>query len=233
MQTDDRPIHFSTELLYPARPLEVPVLQKLYYNLSQTVHGAYAGADFNPPGPPRFLTRRGPKTQSMSLFLPDRLVVMEEWVDIPFSQFLERVREVAAHTLDAFGLPSFAMQSATLRTTFALAADADALAFVTGQVCGLDGRMEPSFSRPAGVSGLRFVFPPTEEGEGEYHVVIENFRTSRSEVFVEVKAVWPGVPVEAAGIEAALDRLREVRRFIGDEVCPFLQQFDRPGGTSQ
>mgnify|MGYP005855088175 FL=1 len=226
MQAVDRPIHFSTELFYPPFPLKTPVLQKLYYDLSRVPAAAYESADFGMPGPPRFYSRRANNAQSIALFLPDRLVVIEEWVDLPFERFLERVREVAERTLDAFEIGAFAAQTAVIRTTFALTHFNDARVFLIDHICGLEDRLGPFFGRPVGVGGIRFVFPPVPNHPGELHLIIESYRHSMNEVFVEAKTVYPDEEITLKGMEKAGENIIRVRRFISENVYPFLQQFD-------
>jgi hypothetical protein len=95
VQSEDRIIHFSVELIHAPVQSKVQDLQKLYFELSQTRLGAYDSTDFTNPLQARFYSRRGKKTQSFALFLPDRIVLVEEWADVPLSDFQERVREVA------------------------------------------------------------------------------------------------------------------------------------------
>ena len=141
MQSEDRPIHFSSELLHAPRKHPLPSLQKLYYELSQTRHANYLSSDFSPTGPPRFFSKRGAKSQSTAVFLPDRALVIEEWVDIPFAQFLDRQETVADHAVRELGIAPFVAHTVTLRTTFALTHFADARVFLLERMCGLEGKI--------------------------------------------------------------------------------------------
>jgi hypothetical protein len=228
MQAEDRPIHFSTELMHPPSPPAVPVLQKLYYELSQTRGVGYDSTNFSPPGPPRFYSKRGPKTQSIALFLPDRLVLLEEWVDMPFAQFMTKVEAVAAQAMPALGIESFNVQTATIRTTFGLTHFDDARVFLLDHICRQDGELGAYFGRPIGVGGLRFVLPETPDVPGTLHVIIESYRHSANEVFVEVKGVFANQHVTREGLETLRNTFLQVRRFISDHIFPYLNQYDEP-----
>jgi hypothetical protein len=226
MQAEDRPIHFSTELIHAPKPIQVQALQRLYYELSQTRSGAYMNTDFSPNTPPRFHSRRGPKAQSMLLFLPDRMLAVEEWVDIAFRDFIEKVETVISHANRALNMGPIVVQTATIRTTFALTHHDDARAFLLDRVCAQDGRIAPFFQRPVGVGGLRFVFPETPEFRGTLNTTIESYRRSRNEVYVEVKGIFANQRIDGESACTAGENLRTVREFISDSVYPYLAQFD-------
>jgi len=232
MLAEDRPIHFSTELMHPPSQLKIPVLQKLYYDLSQTRITSYDSADFSMPTPPRFHSKRGPKAQSIALFLPDRIVLVEEWVDMPLSQFLEKAREVAGRVLEAFEIEAFVAQTAVVRTTFALSHHTDARTFLLDHACGMEGRIAPYFGRPLGTGGLRFVLPATPDHPGDLHVVVESFRYSPDQVFAEVKGVYPNQRITSASLDTLARNISHVRGFITHNVYQFLEQFDRPYGDT-
>lgn len=226
MQSEDRIIHFSAELIHGPAPLRKDALQRLYFELSQTRHG-YDSTDFTNPLQWRFYTQNG-KTQSLLLFLPDRVVLVEEWAALPLSDFLERLREVATRAFPARQAPRILAHTATIRATFALTHFEDARVFLLDNVCQQEGRIGPFLQRPLAVGGLRFVFPETNEHPGALHVIIESFRHSRNEVFVEVKGIFGRAPVELENIEQVLGNIRSVRHFISEKIHPYLNQYDLP-----
>ena len=226
MQSEDRPIHFSSELIHQPRKHALPAIQKLYYELSQTKHGNYLSSDFTPTGPPRFFTKRGKKAQSTAAFLPDRVLVIEEWVDIPFAQFVDRQETVAEHAARELGIAPFAAHAVTIRTTFALTHFDDARVFVFERMCGLEGKIGPYLERPIAVGGLRLVMPETPEHRGTLHATIESYRYSQNEIFVEVKGVFAHHPIAADALHELRDNCTLVRGFISGHIQPYLDQFD-------
>ena len=229
MQPEDRLIHFSTELIHPPVQHQRPDLQRLYYELSQIPGAGYDNTDFNAPGACRFHSRRGQKTQSIAVFLPDRLVLIEEWADIALSQFVERIKAVGERAAGVFALKPFAAQSVTLRSTFSLTHHDDAADFLLHRACKLEGMLQPHFGRPLVTGGLRFVFPETPDHLGTLHVLAESFRHNPREIFVEVKGLFDRNAMLPNGLDAAAEHVQVVRRFILDRVFPFLNQFDVPG----
>lgn len=227
MQSEDRIIHFSCELIHKPAPIKKETLQRLYFDLSQT-KAAYDSTDFTVPIQPRFYSRRGQRTQSVCLFLPDRVVLIEEWADIPLSSFLERVRIVAENVLKTRGIESYAAHTATIRSTFALTYFDDARVFLLDHVCAQQDMIEPHFRRPLSVGGLRFVLPETPEHPGRLHIVVESFQHSKNEVYVEVKGVYASAPVDASEVYLIAGHIDEVRSFISDSIFPYLNQYDAP-----
>jgi hypothetical protein len=227
MHAEDRPIHFSTELIHPPLQHKVQALQKFYYELSQT-RTAYDSTDFSAPAQYRFYTRRGPNSQSLALFLPDRLVLVEEWAQITASEFCDKVREVAMRAMAQLAVPFFAAQTVTVRSTFSLTHFGDARIFLLDHACGQGERIGPYFRRPVSVGGLRFVLPETPEHRGALHIAIESFRHNVREIFVEVKGIFGGERLDSGSFETGLDNIREVREFIIGNIFPYLDQFDLP-----
>lgn len=226
MQSEDRLIHFSTELIHPPMRHKVPDLQKLYYDLTQTC-AAYDSVDFSTPQY-RFYSRRPPNIQSVALFMPDRTVLIEEWADMPFSGFLEKVREVGLRAISVLNIPFFAAQTATLRSTFALSHFEDARIFLIDHACGQADRIGPYFRRPVAVGGLRFVLPETPDYPGTYHILIESFRHNSREIFVEVKTVFTNLRIDPENIMTATHNVVAARNFITKSIYPYLEQFDIP-----
>jgi len=227
MHAEDRPIHFSTELIHPPLQHKVPALQKFYYDLSKT-RAAYDSTDFSAPTQFRFYTRRGPSTQSVALFLPDRLVLIEEWAQVTVSEFCDRVREVAVHAFGQLNVPFFAAQTVTVRSTFSLTHFDDARVFLLDHACHQAELIGPHFRRPVSVGGLRFVLPETPENRGVLHVVIESFRHNIREIFIEVKGIFGSQRLDPASFESAIQNIHHVRDFITANIFPYLNQFDLP-----
>lgn len=229
MQQEDRPIHFSTELLFPAFPLKPQAIQRLYYELSQSESAAYDSVDLSRKGPPRFVSKRPNKAQSIALLLPDRVVVVEEWVDLPFATFLDKARTVGRTALDVFELGAFTAQTATVRTTFALSFHDDARRFILERMCGQEGRIGPHFRRPILSGGLRFTLPAAEDAPGDLQALVESFRHAKDEIFVEVRGAFreQHLAGDCAGVAA---NIQQVRDFVVDSLRPYLEQYDQPDG---
>ena len=230
MHLEDRVIHFSVELIHPPTQTKKEALQELYYELSKTRHGAYDSTNFSPPQPPRFFSSRGKKTQSVALFLPDRVVLIEEWADIPLSDFVEKVREISGRVLAARKVPHYLAHTATIRSTFALSHYEDARVFLIDHACSQQDRITPFFKRPIAVGGLRFVLPETNEHPGALNITIESFRHSRSEVFVEVKGIFGRERVAEEQLDTVFANVRAVRNFVSDNIYNYLNQYDVPTG---
>lgn len=231
MQREDRIIHFSCELIHAPVQVRKEVLQKLYFDLSQTRQGAYDSTDFSNPMQPRFYSRRG-KTQSLAVFLPDRVLLVEEWADITVQDFLDKVQEVAGRVLEARGVETYLAHTATIRATFALTHHDDARTFLLDTVCAQTGKIDPFLKRPVAVGGMKFVLPETNDAPGNLNVAIESFRHSKNEIFVEVKGVFGREQVRRDNLNVVVENVRFIRSFITDSVQPYLAQFDLQGGDT-
>lgn len=228
MQSEDRIIHFGVELIHTAVRHKKDTLQKLYYELSQNRHAGYDSTDFTLMAQPRFYSKRGKRSQSICLFLPDRVLLLEEWADITTSDFVERVAAVASGVLKLDCIAQFMAHTATIRTTFALTHVDDGRVFLLEHVCGQDGGMARYFQRPIAMAGLRFHFPETDEYPGNLQVAIEPFRQSRNEIYVEAKGIFTREKVAGDMLHIVTDHCLGVRAFISERVYPYLNQFDVP-----
>lgn len=228
MQAEDRTIHFGVELIHTPLRHKKDALQKLYYELSQTRNAAYDSTDFTNPAQARFYSKSGQRTQSICLFLPDRILVIEEWADIPLSAFIERVEAIGSRMLEMDGVNRFIAHTATLRSTFALTHAQDGRVFILEHMCGQEGRIGQHFQRPIAMAGMRFHFPEADEYPGNFQVAIEPFRQSRNEIYVEAKGVFTRQPVEVGDMAIVSDHCRGVRAFITDRIFPYMNQFDIP-----
>lgn len=226
MQPEDRVIHFAVELVHgPVKP-DKEGLQRLYYDLSQSDHGAYDSSDFANPNQVKFHSRRGEKTHSVAVFLPDRVVIAEEWTDMPLSSFVDRVVEVGSRVFDVRGVEKLLAHTVTVRSTFGLTHFDDARVFLLDHMCGQEGKIGSHFGRPVAIGGVKYVLPETPSHPGTYHVSIESFRHSQDEVFCQVKGVFARPPIGVGDFMQITDHVREVRGFVSEQVFGYLNQFD-------
>lgn len=232
MQSEDRPIHFSTELIYPPRDISKADLQKFYYELTQRPGLDYDSSQFGKNPLARFVTKRGPKAQSAVVVVPDRIAIAEEWVDIAMSDFLHKVSGVGTQVKLDLGIKDFSAQTVVIRTTFGLSHFDDGRVFLIDHLCQQEGKIGPFFGRPITSAGLRFVLPATDQHQGTLYLIIEPFRESARELFVEVKGVFAGQHTPLATDTDWEANIRLCREFISNHLYPYLNQFDTPTESS-
>ena len=224
LQAEDCIIHMSAELVHVPVPLNRQVCQQIYVDLAGT-RAAYDSIDASNPAMIRLYSRRG-RAESAALFFPDRLLVVEEWCDIPLSVFEEKLRQLLPRAGAIRQIGPMLLNAATIRSTFALSQMEDARVFLLDRVCGLADRIQTHFRRPLVTGGLRIVLPETSEHDGALHISIESFRHSNNEVFVEVKGIFGKRQIPWEQPEAVIENFRLVRRFITGNIFPFLAHFE-------
>lgn len=227
MHAEDRIIHFSTELIHAPIQRDKAKIQEFYFELSKIPGAGYDNTEFRVPNQPRFYTRRGDKTQSVMVMLPDRMLLIEEWADTTLSSFVDRVEQAAECAKTVMGIGPVLAQTATVRSVGALSHFGDAKSFLLDVVCNQENRVAPYFNRPIAVGGLRFVLPATDDFEGTYHIAIEPFRHGKTELFIELKGVYKADAAEGIAAYALGSHLQEQRDFMVDSIYPYLNQFDR------
>ena len=226
MQSEDRPIHFSTELVYDPQQFEKTQLQELYFDLTQAPNLDYDNSQFGQVPLARFYTKPGEKSQSMLAVLNDRMGIMEEWVDISLSDYIAKVATVSDLFMEKFSIDEYRAQSVLMRTTFGLSHYEDSRKFLFDQLCGLEGNILPHFQRPISSGCLKFVLPATPQHEGTINVSIEPFKESPRELYVEVRSVFAAQHTSLLNSGDLENNIRLTREFINENVFPFLDQYD-------
>jgi len=226
MHSEDRSIHYSCEVFHAPLQHKQAAIQKLYFELSQTPGASYDNTNFTIPGQPRLFSKRGDKSQSIAVLLPDRVMIIEEWADCTLSDFCHRLQLVAEKAMEALGINAYIAQTITLRSTCGLTHFPAALPFLMDYACQQKGKIEPFFQRPLAIGGLKFVLPESPEHPGTFHIAIEPFRQEPREVFVEVKAAYRGQPIQAGDLDTIAERVTDARNFVTDSIYPYLNQFD-------
>lgn len=228
MQSEDRPIHFSTELIFDKREFEKSDLQQLYFDLTKTSGIDYDNSQFSKVPLARFYTQRGEKSQSMMVLLPDRVGILEEWVDIPLSEFIGKVTAVSAKLMGQFEIPEYKAQVVLMRTTFGLTNCDDSRKFIFDQLCAQKGRIMPHFLRPVSSGSLRFTLPATPEHDGTFQISIEPYKESPREIYIEVRAVFAAQHTSLLNEGDLEKNIRLVREFISENMFDYLNQYDAP-----
>ena len=226
MQSEDRPIHFSTELVYDPQQFEKTQLQELYFDLTQAPNLDYDNSQFGQVPLARFYTKPGEKSQSMLAVLNDRMGIMEEWVDISLSDYIAKVATVSDLFMEKFSIDEYRAQSVLMRTTFGLSHYEDSRKFLFDQLCGLEGNILPHFQRPISSGCLKFVLPATPQHEGTINVSIEPFKESPRELYVEVRSVFAAQHTSLLNSGDLENNIRLTREFINENFFPFLDQYD-------
>lgn len=230
MHSEDRSIHFSSEVFHGPVQHKQADVQRLYFELSQIPGAGYDNTNFTVPGQPRLFSKRGKQTQSVAVLLPDRIMIIEEWADCAVEDFCNRLRIVIDQAAAVLGVGPFLAQTITLRSTCRLTHFEQALPFLMDHVCQQAGKINPFFARPLAIGGLKFVLPETPDHRGTLHISIEPFRQEPREVFVEVKAAYRGEPTPVDEVEVFTGRVLESRSFVTENIYPYLNQFDAPTG---
>jgi hypothetical protein len=226
MHIEDRPIHFSAELIHQPVPINKESLQRLYYDLIGSSI-SYDSIDCSFPMQARFYSTHGNRSQSIVLFLLDRTIIIEEWTTITFDDFLHKIKELGPKILQIRNQPAFLAHTGTLRSTFALTRYDDAKTFIIEKLLSQSQELLfDHFGRPLATTGIRFVFPESNDTPGIYHVLIESFRHSKKEIFVEVRGIFGRNPVSAQNMDLIIDNLKEMREFITKRLQPYLAQYD-------
>ncbi|HOV32793.1 MAG TPA: hypothetical protein PLX23_05460 [Candidatus Hydrogenedens sp.] len=225
MHIEDRPIHFSVELIHNPTPINKETLQRLYYDLIGTPI-SYDSIDFSFPMQTRFYSTRG-KSQSIALFLLDRAIIIEEWTSTAFEDFLNKVKELSPKILQARKQTAFLAHVGTFRSTFALTQYDDAKIFILEKLLNQSQELIiDHFGRPLATAGIRFVFPESNDTPGIYHVLIESFRHNRKELFVEVRGIFGRTFITAQKIDVIIENLKDMREFLTQRLQPYLAQYD-------
>lgn len=226
MHIEDRPIHFSVELIHAPVPIHKETLQRFYSELLGS-SVSYDSIDTTFPMQVRFYSTRGNRSQSILLFLPDRILIIEEWVSITFDEYLHKVTELSPKLFSIRNQMVFLAHTCTIRSTLALTNYDDSKNFILEKFINHSSNIIfDYFGRPVATAGIRLVFPESNETPGIYHLLIESFRHSKKEVFVEIRGIYGRAPVTIQNTHILAEHLKELRYFLTQRVQPFLAKRD-------
>jgi len=226
---DPRSIAFICELIHFPMQHDTGDLREVYNRLGKINPNWYMNFNVDPnQGGAQLVTMRPgtPQAQvSAVTLMPDRIQVQEEMTDLTLESFIERMVTVADTCAEVLNIQQYNVQQCIIRSLVTPRTAQDARMFLGQRLCGLDGEDLEVMGRPAGMMGLRFMFPNTETDHTVYNVRIESYNFDVRSVFLEVAAVFPNT-INRDQQDALSDNFQAAYAFMQNNLCSFVAKFD-------
>ncbi|MEY2808448.1 MAG: hypothetical protein ACK57N_11090 [Planctomycetia bacterium] len=219
-----RTMSLVCELHHAALPHDPDAYERLHQSLRQGAQTPYAHLQLTPQGA---IFANPPENGGASLAtcLPDRIVFREELSSLTHDDFAARVRAVARQFCALRELGEYTQQTVTVRTLVNPQAFDDSRAYLKHAVFGFDDEIEAGFGRPAGLFGLRLVFPPTEDSAATHALRIESCAADPRSIYLEDHATFSGARNDGL-LDAVEGNILETYRFVTESTMRFLATFD-------
>ena len=228
---DPRSIAFITELVHFPMQHDAEALRAVYSELVNRDSSWYMNFNMDPnQGSAQLVTTRPISQQQQQVsavtLMPDRIQIQEEMTDLSLESYIDRMDQVADVTMAMLNIPQYSAQQCIVRSLVTPRTSRDAREFLGGQMCGFGGEHLEVMQRPAGMMGLRLMFPGSENDPSVYNVRIESYNLDVRSVFLEVAAVFPG-DINRDRWSLLDLNFNSTYDFMQQNVCSFVAKFDR------
>jgi len=230
MLSELRPIHFSTDLIFPPLNLSTAEavahhrarIKTVYDQLRSEKRIDFNKMDVDTPAGPHLWSRRPSGAETRYSFLNDRIRAQDEWTERTLEQFADEVKQVVDICFRVFNLPVIIIQGCVVRATAKPHPFEDSREFLLGKGLGLSRGKMAAFGRPAHVAGISIVFPPMKDMLDEQRVLIESYARDPSQLLLEVRSTFRAPLIPSTSQDMLRTNLEKCYTFLDDQVCSFV-----------
>jgi len=231
MLSELKPIHFSTDLIFPPFDLSTaPSLDRHRGRIREVFEKVRGekGIEFNELNVherdgPHLVTRGGSGNVRSYSFLPDRIRARDEWTERTLGEFAREVKEMVDVCFRVFSIPIIVSQSCVIRATAKPHGYEDSREFLFDHGLNISGkRVADLFGRPAHVAGIAIAFPLMKDTPDAHRVRIESYGRDPSLVFLEVSSSFHANPIPANDQDRLEKNLESCYEFMETRVRAFV-----------
>jgi hypothetical protein len=227
MSYDPRTIAYQADILHPPIPLRPDAVQGIHNALFRQPAFAYQNFQVAPDGIHLTNLPQAPGQVSAVTFLPDRMVLREEFRSTTIEDFASRVVNVVRIGFQTLGVPVALAQQFIVRSLIQPRHLRENRETLTQRMLGTDQEAWQGFGRPLHSAGLRLQFAPTQEQRESFHVRIETWHQDPRSVWIENTGSF-AQPTVAENLPQLGEHLYATYRFMTGPVGEFLSCFDLP-----
>ncbi len=225
MTYDPRTIAFHAELLIPPVQLQAQVVQGIHNKLFTRPEISYQNFQVAQDGIHLTNLATSPGMISSATFLPDRIVLREEFRATTAEDFSTRIVNVAKIAFEDLAIQTTIAQQFVVRSLISPRHVATSQEFLLQRVPGSGAGFE--FERPLASVGYRMVFPATPTQSESMQLRIESWNQDPRSLWIENTAQWASqTPV--ADLPRVGAQLFSTYRFITGPVAEFIGRHDQP-----
>jgi ATP-dependent Clp protease ATP-binding subunit ClpB len=156
-----------------------------------------------------------------------RTVDFRNTIVVMTSNFGKKLDALLAISVERLGLPILVAQRHVVRSLITTRNYADSRDFLGSVVCKISHDSLSVFERPAGLFGLRMVFPQRNQEEPQHELRMESFNQDQRCVFIEDVATF-AQGVLPADLSPVAQNMRQTYGFVREKALAFLAAHDHP-----
>ena len=231
MTYDPRTIAFGAEIIHPPVQLQTDVVQGVHDALFKQSGLGYQNFQVQNNGIHLSNPAQAPGQVSVATFLPDRIILREEFRACTFEDFATRVVNVVSLSHKTLNIQTSVAQQYFTRSLVNPKHHTDSRVFVSERMLhGGDGALG-EFARPLHTVGLRLTFPQTEDEKNAMNLRIEPWPQDPRSMWIEVTGVF-AQPLPSDSLPQLSDHLYATYRFLTGPTFEFVERFDTPSPSA-
>lgn len=227
MSYEPRTIAFGAEILHAPIAIESATVQSIHNSLYQRDGVGYQNFQVSKDGIHLSNPSQTPGTISTATYLPDRIVIREEFRPCTVEEFATRVVNVGAASYQFLGVGTSLAQQFWVRTLVNPRHSTDSRAFVAERFLAGGGDALSPFGRKLHSMGLRYTFLAGENQPGMFNLRVEPWTQDHRSLWVEVVGQFTE-PVTTANLPDISNHLYSTYEFMTGPTLEFVAQFDHP-----
>jgi hypothetical protein len=227
MSYEPRTIAFGAEILHQPIAIQPDTVQSIHNSLYGKDGVSYQNFQVSKDGIHLSNPGQSPGTISTATYLPDRIVVREEFRPCTVEEFATRVVNVGRESYEQLAVGTSLAQQFWVRTLVNPRHSRDSRAFVSdGFLSGGTEALTP-FGRELHSVGLRYTFLAGENQPGMFNLRIEPWTQDHRSLWIEVVGQFPQ-PVTSENLPAISNHLYSTYEFMTGPTLDYVAQFDHP-----
>lgn len=227
MTYEPRTIAFGAEIVHPPIELRAQQVQSIHSALFQQPELSYQNFQVAHDGIHLSNPAQSPGSISSVSFLPDRILMREEFRPCTVEDFATRLVNVTTLSYRTLRIPLSLGQQFWTRSLVNTRHIQDSRTFVAdGMVVGGQQRLD-TFGRPLHTVGLRFTFPQTENDPQIFNLRIEPWPQDPRSLWLEIVGQF-AQQTKPDRLPEFSSHLYKTYQFLVGPTFSYLEKFDRP-----
>jgi hypothetical protein len=227
MSYEPRTIAFGAEVIHQPISLRPEVIQSIHNSLYQNRDHGYQNFQVAADGIHLSNPAQAPGSVSMVTFLPDRIILREEFRPCTVEEFAARLVSVTSISYRTLQVPMTLAQQFWTRSLVNTHHVRDSREFVANRM--LEGGQSSlgCFRRPLFTLGLRYTFPQSEGNSQIVNLRIEPWPQDPRSLWLEVIGQLTH-PTTVDNLPELSSGLYSTYKFLTGPTFDYIGQFDKP-----
>ena len=227
MSYDPRTIAFGAEIIHQPIALRPETVQSVHNALYGQAELSYQNFQVAADGIHLSNPAQTPGCMSLVSFLPDRIIIREEFRPCTVEEFATRLVNITSLSYRTLNVPVTLAQQFWTRSLVNTQHVKDSRDFVNDRLLAGGAASVDRFGRPLQMAQVTYTFPQTENDRGIFNLKIAPWLQDTRSLWLEVNGQY-AQPVTVENLPQLSDCLYSTYRFLTGPAFDYLGQFDKP-----